>query len=212
MSTTAHPVFAWAWPRIAAAGERRGTSAHRDELLAGLRGRVLEIGPGAGTNFTHYPSGVSEVVAVEPEPTLREHARRAAVHAPLAVQVIGGEADALPVASGAFDAVVASMVLCSVEDPPAAVAEIARVLTDGGELRVYEHVRSQRPGLARIQDALDLMWPRMAGGCHTGRATMEILAQAGFEPTSMRSFDFRPCMLAAPVAPHVIAVCRLEAR
>jgi len=59
------------YQRISAESELRGTAEHRDRALTGLTGRVIEIGAGNGLNFAHYPHTVAEVVAVEPDDTLR---------------------------------------------------------------------------------------------------------------------------------------------
>jgi ubiquinone/menaquinone biosynthesis C-methylase UbiE len=123
-----HPLFArfyaWASPRM----EKAGYGERRDQLLAGLTGRVIEVGAGNGMNFAHYPPEVTRVVAVEPEPRLRDLAEAAAAKAPVAVEVVDGAAGRLPADDGSFDAAVASLVLCSVPDVPAALAEIQRVL------------------------------------------------------------------------------------
>ena len=99
-------------------------------------------------------------MAVEPEPFLRERAEAAAAGAPVAVRVIDGMADRVPLDDASADAAVLSLVLCSVPDQAAALAEVRRILRPGGELRFYEHVRSERPGFARFQQAADLLWPR----------------------------------------------------
>src|ERR1051326_9527828 len=91
-----HPLFARMYARLAEAGEQKGASQHRDELLAGVHGRVIEVGAGTGTNFAHYPASVTEVLAVEPEAFLRERAEHAAVNTPLPIRVVDGLADALP--------------------------------------------------------------------------------------------------------------------
>ena len=131
-------------PRRRAQGRRR--APRRD--AAGLTGRVVEVGAGNGLNFGHYPATVTEVVAVEPEPYLRERAEEAARAAPVDVTVVVGLADALPAEDGAFDAAVASLVLCSVPDQAGALAELRRVVRPDGELRFYEHV-SLPAGAAR---------------------------------------------------------------
>jgi hypothetical protein len=77
-----HPMFARIYARVAEISERRGGAEHRRKLLTGLQGRVVEVGAGSGANFRHYPTSVSEVVAVEPEPYLRERAERAASGVP----------------------------------------------------------------------------------------------------------------------------------
>jgi hypothetical protein len=92
----ARPRFARGYPKAAARADRRGAAGHRRRLLEGLRGRVVEIGAGDGRNFAHCPAAVSEVIAVEPEPALRELAARAARDAPVPITVREGTADALP--------------------------------------------------------------------------------------------------------------------
>ena len=145
-----HPFFARMWLRLSPRGERRGVAEHRSELLAGLSGRVVEVGCGNGLNFAHYPSEVDEVLAVEPEPTLRAAAADAAARAPVPVRVVESVADRLPADDESCDAAVASLVLCSVPDQAAALAEIRRVLRAGGELRFYEHVQATSQPLAAI--------------------------------------------------------------
>jgi SAM-dependent methyltransferase len=162
------PRFARLYIQAAARAERRGATEHRRRLLAGLRGIVLELGAGNGLNFPHYPATVSEVVAVEPEPTLREAAVAAAPSAPVPVRVIAGVADRLPLADGSVDAAVASLVLCSVPDQNVALSELRRVLRAGGELRFYEHVIARSQPKRLLLQALDHsgLWPAVAGGCH----------------------------------------------
>lgn len=206
-----HPWFARVYPRVAAGMEAKGGSEHRDELLAGLAGRVVEIGAGHGLNFAHYPPTVTEVVAVEPEPSLRTLAEEAAADAPIPVHVMPGTAEHLPLDAGSCDAAVFSLVLCSIGDVGGAMAEAHRVLRAGGELRFYEHVRADTPGLARVQRVVDVVWPHLAGGCHTSRDTVAAIVEAGFDITVCRRFLFKPCALDLPVAPHVIGAAVLPA-
>jgi SAM-dependent methyltransferase len=203
-----HPIFARVYRRIAAEAEAKGASDHRDELLAGLSGRVIEVGAGTGLNFDHYPDAVTEVVAVEPEPYLRGAADEAAVAASVPVTIMDGTADELPAETGAFDAGVASLVLCSVSSQARALGELHRVIRAGGELRFYEHVRSAKPGFARLQRALDVVWPLFGGGCHTSRETERAITESGFAIERIRHFTFRPAACAAPVSPHIIGVAR----
>jgi ubiquinone/menaquinone biosynthesis C-methylase UbiE len=177
----ARPITARLYMRSSRARERRGAAASRRRLLDGLRGSVLEVGAGHGLSFAHYPSAVGEVVALEPEPTLRAAAQAAAERAETAVRVLAGNAEEVPLPAGSVDAVVASLVLCSVADQDAAIAEIARVLRPQGELRFYEHVVSRRSALRRLQRAADAtLWPRLSGGCRLGRDTVAALRRAGF--------------------------------
>ena len=199
-----HPVFARLYSLLAPGAEKLGPAEHRQEALAGLNGRVIEVGAGNGLNFAHYPPEVTEVLAVEPEPYLRHRAVQAAAAAPVPVIVVDGTADALPAESESFDAAVASLVLCSVPDPSAALAEMRRVLRPGGQLRFYEHIRSDDPRRGRLQDRVDRFWPLFIGGCHTGRDTVAAIENAGFVISAQRRFLFQPCALSAPVAPHVI--------
>jgi ubiquinone/menaquinone biosynthesis C-methylase UbiE len=176
-------------------------------MLAGLSGRVLEVGPGNGLNFPHYPTSVAEVVAVEPEPYLRGQAAEAAATAPVPIRVADGTADELPAADGSFDAVVISGLLCSVADVPAALAEFHRVLRPGGELRFYEHVRSRDVWFAGFQQAADLVWPRLMGGCHPQRQTRAAIGQV-FTIQTCRGFRFPADAVLWPVAPRILGIAR----
>ncbi|HZD66929.1 MAG TPA: class I SAM-dependent methyltransferase [Acidimicrobiales bacterium] len=208
MSGVQHPVFARAYARFAPGMEAAGVAEHRAELVAGLTGQVIEVGAGTGLNFAHYPSRVTHAVAVEPEPFLRARAEEAAAGAPVPVRVVPGTAEALPVPEASFDAAVVSLVLCSTLDPALALAELRRVLRPGGELRFYEHVRSSDPRAARLQRLADVVWPLLGGNCHTARHTEGSITEAGFEMVETRRFHFRPCLLSAPVAPHIIGTAR----
>lgn len=200
-----HPVFARLWAPVSRQMERQGGAERRRQLLAGLAGRVLEVGAGTGVSFGHYPHTVDEVVAVEPEPYLRELARQEARRAPVDVEVVDGVADRLPVADGSVDAVVTSLVLCSVADQQATLAELARVLRPGGRLRFFEHVAADGRAHRRLQRALDAtVWPRMFGGCHTARETVDELWAAGMSVTSLERFSFPDTPLPVPTSPHVL--------
>ncbi|MFF4170645.1 class I SAM-dependent methyltransferase [Streptomyces sp. NPDC001744] len=205
-----HPLFARFYARCSAAAETRGgLGALRAELLAGLTGRVVEVGAGNGLNFAHCPAGVSEVVAVEPEARLRGLAEEAARRSAVPVSVLPGTAEALPARDGAFDAAVVSLVLCTVRDVPAALAELRRVLRPGGELRFFEHGAADTPGLARVQRGLDrTVWPLLFGGCHTSRTPLAAIGEAGFDLVSYRSFDLPGGRPRLPSSPCVLGVAR----
>ena len=202
-----HPLFARVYACLSPAADRRGQAEHREEVLANLSGRVLELGAGNGLNFQHYPEAVTEVLAVEPEDYLRGQAQHAAVGAGVPVTVVDAVADRLPFDDGSFDAAVASLVLCSVPDQARALAELHRVVRPGGELRFYEHVRPNNPRKAALWQRLDdwNIWPRIAGGCHAARDTETAIRAAGFEIEESRRFPFK----AGPVAaPHILGVAR----
>ncbi|MGW2561543.1 class I SAM-dependent methyltransferase [Streptomyces sp. NPDC001514] len=184
-----HPVFARFYARISVTADAKGgIAAYREELLSGLSGRVIEIGAGNGLNFAHYPAAVSEVVAIEPERTLRRLAATAALHADVPVDVVPGAAEALPVKSEAFDGAVVSLVLCTVRDLPRALSEIKRVLRPGGELRFFEHGLAPGRAMARTQRALDrTVWPWLFGGCHTSRDPVAAMERAGFDIGAYRT-------------------------
>ncbi|WP_246127550.1 class I SAM-dependent methyltransferase [Amycolatopsis rhizosphaerae] len=188
--------------RISEASDRRGSAAHRERMLAGLSGRVIEVGAGNGRNFAHYPSTVVEVVAVEPDPYLRGHAERAAARASVPIRVVDGDAEHLPAEDAEFDAAVFSLVLCSVPDVDSALTEAWRVLRPGGEARFYEHVRDENLLLGGIQDLITPLWKRLGGGCHPNRDTETALRRAGFAVDSER-FAFRP-MAWLPPSAHIL--------
>ncbi|GLX51032.1 class I SAM-dependent methyltransferase [Streptomyces sp. MB22_4] len=184
-----HPVFARYYARCSVGAETRlGFAGVRGRLLAGLTGRVIEVGAGNGLNFARYPATVTEVVAVEPEPLLGRLAREAARRASVPVDVVPGAAEALPVGSEAFDAVVLSLVLCSVHDVARALGEVRRVLRPGGQVRFFEHGRGGGRAMRLTQHALDrTVWPALAGGCHLARDPVAALRSAGFELGPYRS-------------------------
>lgn len=204
MASHRHPMFARVYPHISHAAEQRGAAEHRRSLLADLHGRVIEVGSGHGLNFPYYPQTVIEVVAVEPEPHLRKLAWQAAASAPVPVTIAEGTAEALPFDDGEFDAAVASLVLCSVADQRASLADITRVLRPGGELRYYEHVISHKPLTARLQRALDAtFYPPLAGGCHAARDTGQAIRHAGFQIVREERIAFKPSPM-LPTIPHIL--------
>lgn len=193
-----NPFFARLWT-VMSGHETDVMRQLRAENLAGLAGRVLEVGAGTGTNFAQYPPSVSEVVAVEPERRLAAHARDAATHAPVPVTVTTESIEQFD-SEEPFDAVVCSLVLCSVDFPEGVLRQLFSLLRPGGELRYLEHIAATGPraGLQRIADAT--VWPRLLGNCHTHRHTEAAIAGAGFQVVRARRKWMMPSWVPLPVA------------
>ena len=208
--TVDHPFFARLWTAMSSR-EPESLRRLRRENLAGLSGRVLEVGAGTGTNFAFYPGTVTEVVAVEPERRLAAQAQRAAAAAPIPVTVDTGTVEKFADKgylneNEQFDAVVCSLVLCSVGDPEQVVSQLFSLLRPGGQLRYLEHVASVGPR-ARLQTVADAtLWPRMFGNCHTHRHTEETIVGAGFRVRGARREWTFPAWVPVPVAEFAIGV------
>lgn len=201
------PWFARFYRCVAPAMDRGGLGEQRRRLLAGLAGDVIEVGVGEGRNLPHYPAQVDRLVAVEPEPLLRDAARAAAGAARVPVEVVDGRAERLEAADGSFDAAVVTCVLCSVEDPSAALRELLRVLRPGGQLRFIEHVRAETVLAAGLQRAVDAtFWPRLFGGCHTSRDVLATMADTGFRLERVQHLAFSATSIPFPAHPHVAGI------
>jgi ubiquinone/menaquinone biosynthesis C-methylase UbiE len=199
------PLFSRFYAKISPGMEDEGMADLRQELLAPLTGTVVEIGAGNGLNFGHYPATVTRVVAVEPEPRLRELAVAAAAAAPIPVEVTAGTAGNLPLPDGSVDGAVFCLVLCSIPDRHAALAEVVRVLRPGGTLRFLEHTLADTPARRRIQRLVDAtVWPLLTGGCHTATDPARDIERAGLQLTSVRQlrFPFRGPRM--PASPHAL--------
>jgi len=156
-------------------------AALRRALLAGARGRVLEIGAGTGLNLQHYGAGVAEIALVEPDALLHRQLRRRLEASGLRGSVEASGAEALPFPEASFDVVVSTLVLCTVPDPAAAVAEIVRVLRPGGQFLFIEHVRgAEGSRVAAWQALLHGAWHAFACGCHANRDTGRLLNDSPF--------------------------------
>jgi ubiquinone/menaquinone biosynthesis C-methylase UbiE len=204
---TSRPVFSRLYERVSRRLEDAGMAELRRELLDGVAGVVVEVGCGNGLTFAHYPDTVSRVVAVEPEPRLRAAAQRAARVAAVDVEVVAGVAEELPLPDASADVAVLCLVLCSIRDQPAALAELRRVLRPGGELRFLEHTVAEDRRLRRVQHLVDAtVWPLLAGGCHTATDQVGAIEAAGFTAQRTRRFDFPPSRVRVPASPHVLGV------
>lgn len=177
-------MFAALYDPLTSGAEAAGLATWRQELLAPLAGTVLEIGAGTGRNLPHYPPAVTRLVLTEPDAAMRSRLCRAmtAVAAPPPeVEVLDAPADRLPLPDASVDAVVSTLVLCSVDRPSAALAEIKRVLRPGGRLALVEHVAADAASsTAGWQRRAEPVWRRLAGGCRLTRPTGATLIEAGF--------------------------------
>jgi len=172
---------------VLAASERDGLAKLRAELLAPARGRVVELGAGTGANLDHWPRGtIASLLLTEPDPHMARRLESRVARREAAARVVRAPADDLPVQDGAADTVVASLVLCTVPDVPAVLAEVRRVLAPGGRLLFLEHVRHADPARARRQDRLTPVHSRLAAGCHPNRPTPDLIAAAGFTVRELR--------------------------
>jgi ubiquinone/menaquinone biosynthesis C-methylase UbiE len=121
--------------------------------------------------------------------------------------VVAGHATALPVDDASFDAAVASLVLCSVPDVPTALAELRRVLKPGGELRFFEHVRSDKLWFGLLEDAITPLWSRVGGGCHPNRDTAAAIRAAGFDIEELGRIYYAPLRF-YPSRAHILGRAR----
>lgn len=202
--TVDNPFFARLWT-VMSTHETDAIRQLRRQNLVGLSGRVLEVGAGTGTNFEFYPDTVREVVAVEPERRLAEQAQRTAVGARVPVTVSTDTVEHFVAnRSEPFDAIVCSLVLCSIDDPDTVLRQLLSLLRPGGELRYLEHIASEggRGRLQRIADAT--VWPRLLGNCHTHRHTEQSIVGAGFEVEGARREWTMPRWVPLPVAEFAI--------
>jgi len=185
---------------IMARADAAGLAEQRAALVRGLRGRVLEIGAGTGLMLPYYGSDV-ELTALEPDESFLARARAKAGAAKCAVRIVAGSALDLPFDAESFDAIVSCLVLCSVDDPAKALAEIARVARPGASLRLIEHVRSPRAVAGALMRVFDPVWVALNGqGCHMNRDTEQALARAGFVLDAVHPFQvFSPGLPAFPM-------------
>lgn len=208
--TVNRPFFARMWTAIAA-HETEQMREFRRENLAGLSGRILEVGAGTGSNFAFYADAVEQVVAIEPERQLVGLAREAATTAPVPVDVTNRTVESFS-AEEPFDGVVFSLVLCSVAEPDSVLQQALALLKPCGELRYLEHVASKgvRGGFQQLVDATRL-WPRIAGNCHAHRHTEQSIRSAGFEIERTRTEYLFPAWVPVPTSEFVIGRARRPA-
>jgi ubiquinone/menaquinone biosynthesis C-methylase UbiE len=194
-------LFAAAYDRSLKATEEAGLRQMRRELLAGAGGRVLELGAGTGVNLDLYPATVEELVLVEPDPHMAKRLRLKMAELGRSATLIESSAERLPCDDASFDCAVATLVLCTIPDPAAALAEVARVLKPGGRLLFVEHVRAEDPALARWQDRLEKPWRFLGDGCHCNRDTVATIAAS---PLTLGTVDRERMPKAPPIVSPLV--------
>jgi ubiquinone/menaquinone biosynthesis C-methylase UbiE len=176
--------------------EEAGLRAMRRELLAEASGRTIDLGAGTGANIGLFPDAVTELVFAEPGPHMARKLRAHLAETGSNAEFVEAPAEELPFEDSSFDTAVFTLVLCTVPDPTAALAEAARVLRPGGRLLFLEHVRAEDPGLARWQDRFERPWRFVADGCHCNRDTV---AQIEASPLEVRDVTHDRVPKAPPI-------------
>jgi ubiquinone/menaquinone biosynthesis C-methylase UbiE len=197
-------LFARMYDRTFKAAEEAGLRQMRRDLLATAEGRVLELGAGTGANLELYPDAVLEIAAVEPDPHMAKQLRATAAQSERRVEVVEAPAERLPFADASFDTAVSTLVFCTVPDPVASVAEVARVLKPGGRLLFLEHVRAEDPNSAQWQDRLEKPWRFLGDGCHCNRDTIATISAS---PLALGEFDRDQLPKAPPIVRPLVRGC-----
>lgn len=175
-------LFASLYDTVMGPLEKRWIAHIRKKIISGLEGKTLEIGTGTGANFPFYsPEKVGSLDSVEPNPYMLEQAKLKARDIGIPFQFHQGVAESLPFKDGEFDTVVATLVLCSVQDPQTVFKEIKRVCKKGGRIVLFEHVRTESASLAVLQDVLTPAWKRFCDGCHLNRDTGRYMKESGIK-------------------------------
>lgn len=158
---------------------------YRQAAIANATGRLLMVGLGPGTDLKFVPPAVTSIAAVEPAAAFRRMAEHLASHHGIAADIVDGTGESIPFPDDSFDSVHIGLVLCSVDDVAATLAEIRRVLVPGGRLVVLEHVRGEG-AIGRLQDLVAKPWSWLAAGCNPNRRTVDSIAAAGFDTGGLR--------------------------
>jgi len=172
-------------------------------LFGDLRGEVLEIGPGTGPNLAYYRSEI-HWIGVEPNPFLQIHLREQARRLGRPIELRPGKAERLEAEDQSMDAVVSTLVLCSVDDVPGVLREILRVLRPGGRFYFVEHVAARQRWGRLLQRLLGPLIQLIGDGCHPDRETWAAIESAGFDCVRLEHFR-----VPIPIfAPHIAGVAR----
>ncbi|MEW8185619.1 MAG: class I SAM-dependent methyltransferase [Candidatus Thiodiazotropha endolucinida] len=173
-------------------------------LFANLKGSVVEVGPGNGVNFRYYPKDLS-VIAIEPNPYMHERLKEAAQTYNVDMELISTSAEVLELDDASIDAVICTLVMCTITNPEVALAEVHRVLKPGGHFIFIEHVAAPKgSGLRIAQDLLQRPWRWLFEGCHTNRETARLIEAAGFDKVEYECFKSK--IMPPPILPQIVGV------
>jgi len=179
--------------------------ARKRRLFAQLPPVVVELGSGAGANFRYLAPG-SKLIAIEPNPHMHPYLARNAKRRQIELEIRGLAGDGLDLPDQSADAILCSLVLCTVTDPDRVLAEILRVLRPGGRFVCMEHVAAPAKSfIGRLQRLVFRPWRWFFEGCHTHRDTERTLRSAGFASVAIEAFTLESLFL--PVRPQIAAVC-----
>jgi len=194
-------VFAWLMAQ-GSSGYESAVSDRKQALFANIHGDVLEIGPGTGPNLLYYPSDI-HWIGIEPNPYMHLYLKKEAERLGLNINIRSGTAERIDTEDNSMDAVVSTLVLCSVPNLPATLQEILRVLKPGGRFLFIEHVAAPRgTWLRKVQSGIKPLWKVLGDGCNPDRETWVALENAGFESVNYQPFE-APVPL---VSPHIVGV------
>ena len=203
-----HRIFAALYNAIFAGLEKGGLADMRRDLLADARGATLELGAGIGHNLEHYPDAVDRLVLTEPDPHMAKRLRDKVGESGRAnVEVVEAGAESLPAGDDEFDTVIATLVFCTIPDPQAALAEVARVLKPGGRMLFMEHVRADSHRRARWQDRLNPVQNFCFGGCNLNRPTARTIESSPLVVDELRQ-DQMPRAAGPLVEPMIVGAAR----
>jgi ubiquinone/menaquinone biosynthesis C-methylase UbiE len=199
--------FAVTYDRFSKGMEDAGLAEMRRNLIEGASGDVLEIGGGTGANLGYYGAGVESLTITEPEPPMLKRLERKAREQNSHATILRAPAEDLPFEDASFDTVVSTLVLCGVDDQPRVVRELRRVLRPGGRLIFIEHVRSDDPRVAKMQNRMNPL-NRFMVCCDCNRPTLETIRSAGFDVTALEQTELpkappfvRPLIVGTATAP-----------
>ncbi|ESA31980.1 methylase involved in ubiquinone menaquinone biosynthesis [Leptolyngbya sp. Heron Island J] len=165
----------------------RELGSYRQSLLQSVKGQVLEIGFGTGLNLPYYSDGVTALTVVDPNQGMTAIATPRIQSSNLDITLQIASAEALPMASESFDAVVCTWTLCSILHIDQALSEVHRVLKPGGKFFFIEHGLSPEPGVSTWQRRITPLQRRVADGCHLDRP-MANLVKTVFDQVELEEF------------------------